>query len=710
MKNEFKWQSNSVKIMHAINDITEDYATKYPVEARHGFLTEEEEQVLHSILDNKTPQTLKDIIELNEAEKSALVKLYDAFELKSTANILGKEQNIPDDKKIALVLAFWDENRTHFSREEERIVCLNAFRRLQYKTQVMVNSASDDQRTRLLHSLEVEKAAKKIAVAIGANWELASVIAVTHDIGHTPFGHAGERAINDYLSKNMMGRFAHALQGVKVLDKLSRHPKMKELGLDGIGLSKYVLEGVLKHDADSFVDDVSSAAYRLQYDCKEITEAVGCKGKCKGKSPKGIQIGSVESQIVAWADKIEYIGHDWEECIQFGLLDKMIGRINNIVIKMSKYLKINTNIQEQNEARQKELDIIKEILEIINSMAPKYQEIHKKSGTNKSALKEFFDVDLRKLLIRLAIPADRISDLGTLSFAEKRLCEEERKNLEYPFFFSCEQYGCLFDFFNIVNAWVNLTNSYPKNKGIDFDIIYVFFDYLAETTSYVITPRLVECLINDTKKLMKERTKKSSPESKPENITNTRINVISQCNQRWLNSTEENEKDAVRLAYFATFSPENYKHIKTILNFINIQYIRSTRVQNMNLKAKTIITKLLDFYCASPEMLPHTFRNRIAREIACEKEDSKISTILKQYFDSLIDNSENEYREDMKKKLMEKNLYVKGSNSVNPDVVQRAIITRVVVDYIAGMTDRMAEMKYNEIISSSTSWTTVYGE
>ena len=155
-------------------------------------------------------------------------------------------------------------------REYNRILLTEAFRHLQYKTQVMINSASDDQRTRLMHTLEVQGIAKTLAMQLKVDWELAETIAAGHDVGHAPFGHAGESALDKCLAENFVGRFSHALQSVRVLDCLENYDLIARYGLEGLGLSTELLRGIVTHDTDSFVDNVTSPAFRLQYDLKNI--------------------------------------------------------------------------------------------------------------------------------------------------------------------------------------------------------------------------------------------------------------------------------------------------------------------------------------------------------------------------------------------------------------------------------------------------------
>lgn len=223
----------SVKQMEAINSTLKQYGTRYllpqPTEASclYGYFCQATDCPHHSreyfneILYPYEHYTVVDGLpeqEHNNLTESVkrICKYYGLFDLKGTS--------IYYDKAGGVLKHMWDDNRTMFSREYDRIICTTAFRHLQYKTQVMVNSASDDQRTRLLHSLEVQKVAKKIAMGIHANWELAETIAIAHDIGHTPFGHEGESIIKDFLQDKKSGVFSHALQSVKVLDELAEHP------------------------------------------------------------------------------------------------------------------------------------------------------------------------------------------------------------------------------------------------------------------------------------------------------------------------------------------------------------------------------------------------------------------------------------------------------------------------------------------------------
>src|SRR3569623_2008701 len=139
----------------------------------------------------------------------------------------------------------WPEDapptRTEFQRDRDRIVHSTAFRRLVYKTQVFLHHEGDLFRTRLTHSLEVAQLARSIARPLGLNEDLVEAIALAHDLGHTPFGHAGQDALHDCMREH--GGFEHNLQSLRVVDELEeRYPRY-----DGLNLTFETREGILKH-------------------------------------------------------------------------------------------------------------------------------------------------------------------------------------------------------------------------------------------------------------------------------------------------------------------------------------------------------------------------------------------------------------------------------------------------------------------------------
>lgn len=173
-----------------------------------------------------------------------------------------------------------ETNRTEFRRERDRILYTGGFRRLQGKTQVIAASKNGDHRTRLTHSLEVEQIAVSIADALSLNRDLVSAIALGHDVGHTPFGHAVERFLNEKLKDK--GGFSHAVQSVRYLNNKN------------LNLSDEVLEGILKHDTDVYVGSYN----KEQFDCTKYNPS---------------EPGSLEAQVVYWSDKLAYLTHDFED-------------------------------------------------------------------------------------------------------------------------------------------------------------------------------------------------------------------------------------------------------------------------------------------------------------------------------------------------------------------------------------------------------------
>src|SRR5678815_3018424 len=131
--------------------------------------------------------------------------------------------------------------RTEFQRDRDRIVHSTAFRRLVYKTQVFLNHEGDLFRTRLTHSIEVAQLARSIARPLGLNEDLVEAIALAHDLGHTPFGHAGQDALNACMRDH--GGFEHNLQSLRVVDVLEQ----RYAAFDGLNLCFETREGILKH-------------------------------------------------------------------------------------------------------------------------------------------------------------------------------------------------------------------------------------------------------------------------------------------------------------------------------------------------------------------------------------------------------------------------------------------------------------------------------
>ena len=182
--------------------------------------------------------------------------------------------------------------RTEFQRDRDRIIHSTAFRRLEYKTQVFVNHEGDLFRTRLTHSLEVAQIGRSIARNMGLNEDLVEAVALAHDLGHTPFGHAGQDALNACMEE--YGGFEHNLQSLRVVDLLEE----RYAEFDGLNLCFETREGILKH--------CSMPNAKLLGD-------VGERFLLK-------QQPSLEAQITNLADEIAYNNHDVDDGLRSGLI------------------------------------------------------------------------------------------------------------------------------------------------------------------------------------------------------------------------------------------------------------------------------------------------------------------------------------------------------------------------------------------------------
>jgi dGTPase len=177
--------------------------------------------------------------------------------------------------------------RTVFQRDRDRIVHARAFRRLEYKTQVFVHHEGDHYRNRLTHTLEGAQIARTIARSLRLNEDLAEAIALAHDLGHTPFGHAGERVLNRLMRD--AGGFDHNRQTLRVVDWLEQ----RSVDFRGLNLSAETREGILKH---------------------------GCHWEHPVPVPRRRAQPSLEAQVADRADEIAYVNHDLDDGLRSGLL------------------------------------------------------------------------------------------------------------------------------------------------------------------------------------------------------------------------------------------------------------------------------------------------------------------------------------------------------------------------------------------------------
>jgi dGTPase len=184
-----------------------------------------------------------------------------------------------------------DRHRTEFQRDRDRVLHSTAFRRLQHKTQVFVVTEGDFYRTRLTHTLEVSQIARSIAEALGLNRDLVEAVALAHDLGHPPFGHAGEQELHVLMDGH--GGFEHNVQSLRVVDEL----ETRYAGYPGLNLSWHVRQGIATH--------------ATIYDAPEIPPEFAT-----------IPHALLEGQVVDLADMIAYSTHDLDDALHVGLADE----------------------------------------------------------------------------------------------------------------------------------------------------------------------------------------------------------------------------------------------------------------------------------------------------------------------------------------------------------------------------------------------------
>lgn len=329
------------------------------------------------------------------------------------------------------------KNRTEFQRDRERVVNCKAFRRLVDKAQIFGSEKGDYYRTRMTHSLEVNQIAKAIAYALRLNLDLTEAIALGHDLGHTPFGHEGERTLDNILcgkidvginaSEKMFqnrcfGGFKHNYQSAKVLTEIEE--KYKEF--PGLNVSVQVVEGVLKHTKLKSSDEINLADFlpRQYLDRIHISDE------------KEQVCSSLEGQVVVIADEIAQRGHDVDDALTSGVMtiDEFMDRLK--IDKCNElYIKINKEINDiENSDR---LIIDKNGLIISRIVAVIINYFIQKTIDNSLKLvdenKHFgkIGLDNTREMVCLPIEAERVNEYLEKVVQKKVICNSEVARADY---------------------------------------------------------------------------------------------------------------------------------------------------------------------------------------------------------------------------------------------------------------------------------------
>jgi dGTPase len=274
----------------------------------------------------------------------------------------------PDDLLLSRVYpAPFRPSRTAFQRDRERIVQARAFRRLAGKTQVFTSRASDHFRSRLTHTIEVAQIARATASALGLNEDLAETLALVHDIGHPPFGHAGERALDRCLVRHGR-RFDHNLHALRIVE----HFEQRYAAHRGLNLTLGVREGIIKHSRDYTVEQHPElAGYLLD------------------------QRPPLEAQLIDLADEIAYLTADLDDGVESGLLE--VGHIREHVDILARcYRKV-----EQEHAGVDEKFLFNEALQLMQNVLT--DDLIRTTSENATAIGAESVSDVRRHPARLAL-------------------------------------------------------------------------------------------------------------------------------------------------------------------------------------------------------------------------------------------------------------------------------------------------------------------
>ncbi len=317
--------------------------------------------------------------------------------------------------------------RSEFQRDRDRIIHAAAFRRLEYKTQVFVNHEGDLFRTRLTHSIEVAQIARSISRALHLNEDLTEAISLAHDLGHTPFGHAGQDALNECMKE--YGGFEHNLQSLRVVDELEE----KYADFPGLNLSFETREGILKHCSPKNAADLGDLGERFL----------------------NKQQPSLEAQLTNLADEIAYNSHDVDDGLRAELIS--IQQLREIPLFNKQYEEVRNRYPNLSQRRVihevvrrlincQVVDLVQTSTTLLAKHAPADLEavrrhprpliaFSQEMGERNLQLKRFLRNDLYRhyRVHRMSAKAARvIRDLFTAFFADPRLLplETQRKVAE----------------------------------------------------------------------------------------------------------------------------------------------------------------------------------------------------------------------------------------------------------------------------------------
>ena len=303
-----------------------------------------------------------------------------------------------------------DIHRTCFMRDRDRIIHSSAFRRLKYKTQVFVFHEGDYYRTRLSHSIEVSQLARSISKIFKVNDDLSEAIALAHDLGHTPFGHAGEESLN--LKMKNYGGFNHNFQALKILTLLEK----RYLGFDGLNLTWETLDGILKHNGSINKDIPFFVKNFVNYFGGKLTENA-----------------SFEAQIASISDDIAYNNNDVDDGLHAKLFS--IDELEQLSLVQESLEKINKkNYKKSNERLKHELvriliktmidDLVQNTKKNLKLYNPNSSDDIKKINSNIVAFSQEMHKKEKELRVFLKEKMYNHTTVKTMTYKAKKIVSE----------------------------------------------------------------------------------------------------------------------------------------------------------------------------------------------------------------------------------------------------------------------------------------------
>lgn len=508
-------------------------------------------------LDN-TEECIK---EINEKNKKSNEKYEDI--MKSIDRLEGKVRpSAQRSRNVKRVIDKGDirENRTEFQRDWERIIHSKSFRRLEDKAQIYTLSKGDHFRTRLTHTLEVTQIARGIARELKLNEDLVEAIALGHDLGHTPFGHVGERTLNDILEEaHVEGGFKHNFQGVKVVNYLEE----KYGEFEGIDLTYQVMEGILKHTSICKCKEKCSDKTKGLECSKNIykLENFLCNGDIKMLHPEFKFATTLEGQAVAVADEIAQRAHDLDDGIASGIINEE--QFLNDLKKMAE----------------------KEFIKRLENEIAKI--IYKNGDSSEEKIKEQIEQNLENIA--------KENVLGSLP--------QKRKNE----FLDLIKSEVVFDKDNFTNNIEKKLEDFNEEEGLNKDDFkYELYNRISKSLDYI-----DEAKRNYVDKIDIKRARIVS-----EVITYFIAKIIDDSEDRIKNYENNPKKNSLIITEeLIKFSGETEKVRKELEKISSNKIINSEEVNCFDGKGKYVINRIYKAYNTNPMQMSKTTLKRIFREV-----------------------------------------------------------------------------------------------